>query len=113
MLSNREIVDIYLQNGLIKKCIDMQFLKLRDMYKTQFRDDMMQDLVIILLEYDNAKMNNAHENNHMNALITRMLINNLWSNTSKFYRTYIKQPAPLMVQIDDAQIEEDGGDEED
>lgn len=113
MLSNEEIVDVYLKSGLIKKCVDMQFLKLKDMYKTQFRDDMFQDLLIILLTYDNGKMNNAHENNHMNALITRMLLNNLWSNTSQFYKRYIKcYPGTAMVNLDEIQEQEDGEDEE-
>ena len=32
----------------------------------------------------------AHTNNHMNALISRIIINNLWSNTSPFYTQYRK-----------------------
>lgn len=87
MLSNSEIVQIYLDNRLIKTCVECQFSKLKD---RQYEDDFFQDLVLILLEYDNEKLNNAHKNNHINALITRIIINNIYSVTSKYYKNYIK-----------------------
>lgn len=87
MYSNREIVDIYLNNRLIKTCVECQFSKLKD---RQYEDDFFQDLVLILLEYDNEKLNNAHNNNHINALITRIIMNNIYSVTSKYYKNYIK-----------------------
>lgn len=87
MLSNSEIVQIYLDNRLIKTCVECQFAKLKD---RQYEDDFFQDLVLILLEYDNEKLNDAHKNNHINALITRIIINNIYSVTSKYYKNYIK-----------------------
>lgn len=87
MLSNSEIVQIYLDNRLIKTCVECQFSKLKD---RQYEDDFLQDLVLILLEYDNEKLNDAHNNNHINALITRIIINNIYSVTSKYYKNYIK-----------------------
>lgn len=87
MLSNSEIVQIYLDNRLIKTCVECQFSKLKD---RQYEDDFFQDLVLILLEYDNEKLNNAHKNNHINALITRIIMNNIYSVTSKYYKNYIK-----------------------
>lgn len=87
MLSNSEIVQIYLDNRLIKTCVECQFSKLKD---RQYEDDFFQDLVLILLEYDNEKLNDAHNNNHINALITRIILNNIYSVTSKYYKNYIK-----------------------
>lgn len=87
MLSNSEIVQIYLDNRLIKTCIECQFSKLKD---RQYEDDFFQDLVLILLEYSNDKLNDAHNNNHMNALITRIIMNNIFSSTSRYYKDYIK-----------------------
>lgn len=87
MLSNSEIVQIYLDNRLIKTCVECQFSKLKD---RQYEDDFFQDLILILLEYDNEKLNNAHNNNHINALITRIIMNNIYSVTSKYYKNYIK-----------------------
>lgn len=95
-LSNNEIVEIYLNNNLIQDCVEFQFNNLyrngsqTDRNKLQFKEDLRQDLVVFLLTYDNEKMNNAHFNNHMNALITRILQNQLYSNTSKFYCDYLK-----------------------
>lgn len=89
-MSNKDIVDKYIKNGLIQTCVDCQFAKLKDKTKLQFKDDMYQDLIISLYEYDNAKLNDAENNNHINALITKILINNLYSVTSKFYKDYIK-----------------------
>ena len=86
-MTNREIVDIYLNNGLIKTCIDCQFAKIPEQ---ENKNDFFQDLIVILLTYDNAKMMDAHTNNHMNALITRIIINNIWSDTSRYYADYEK-----------------------
>ena len=86
-MSNREIVDIYLNNGLIQTCVDCQFSKIQD---KEYKEDFFQDLILILLTYDNDKMMDAHQNNHMNALITRIIINNIWSETSRYYADYYK-----------------------
>ena len=90
IVDNLSIVNKYINNGLIQQCVDCQFAKLKDKSKLQYRDDMFQDLVLWLLEYDNRKLNDAENNNHMNALITKILVNNLYSTTSKFYKDYLK-----------------------
>lgn len=89
-LTAKEIVDIYIDNGLIQRCVDYQFSAVKDKSVQQFKADFFQDLVVILYTYDIEKLQDAHENNHMNALITRIIQNNLWSTTSPFYRTYRK-----------------------
>lgn len=90
IVDNLSIVNKYINNGLIQQCVDCQFAKLKDKSKLQYKDDMFQDLVVTLLEYDNDRINDAENNNHMNALITKILINNLYSTTSKFYKDYLK-----------------------
>lgn len=91
-LSNRAIVDFYLSNGLIRKCVEIQFWKLpkNDWWKLEFMDDFFQDLIVALMTYDNEKLNNAHHYNHMNAFITRVILNNIYSNSSRFYCQYLK-----------------------
>lgn len=54
------------------------------------KEDFQQDLILTLLEYDNEKMNHAHSNNHMNALITKIIQNNIFSKTSPYYKKYEK-----------------------
>lgn len=86
-MTNREIVDLYLNNGLIQTSVDCQFANSKD---KQFKEDFMQDLIIILYNYDNEKLMDAHLNNHFNALVTRIIINNIWSKTSPYYKQYKK-----------------------
>ena len=90
--TNREIVDEMLEEDLPRTCLDFQFGKLckADPWKYQYKMDMYQDLILTLLEYDNDKLNDAYRHKHMNALITRILLNNIYSSSSKFYRQYLK-----------------------
>lgn len=88
MLSNSEIVGIYLENGLIDKCVECQFARKKT--GKQYQEDFYQDLIVLLLEYDNSKMNDAHDNNHFNALLTRIIQNNIFSKTSPYYKKYEK-----------------------
>lgn len=88
MATNEEIV--YGNLNLIHTCIDCQFAKLKDPGKQQFKEDLYQDIIIELLEYSQEKLNNAWENNHLNALVTKIIINNIYSCTSKFYKKYLK-----------------------
>lgn len=76
---------------LLKECMDFQFKKLcfLDPGKRQFKEDLFQDVCIWLLTYDNEKLNDAYWNKHMNALITRIIQNQVYSNSSKFYRQYL------------------------
>ena len=89
-MNNKDIIDIYINNGLIKRCIDCQFSKLKDKGKLQYKDDFFNDVICILYDYSEEKIMDAHTNNHMNALITKIIINNIYSNTSPFYKTYLK-----------------------
>lgn len=86
LLTNNEIVEIYLNNNLIKECVDNQFYK----YNKKYKEDFFQDLIITLLTYNNEKLNNAHQHNHFNALLTRIIQNNINSTTSPYYLKYIK-----------------------
>lgn len=74
---------------LIRRCIDCQFAKL----DKQFKEDFHNDLIIWLSTYSNDKLNDAVENNHLNALITKMIQNQVFSKTSKFYRDYYRWQA--------------------
>lgn len=76
---------------LLKECIEFQFLKLckLDPGKRQFKEDLFQDVAVWILTYDNEKLNDAYRNKHVNALFTRIIQNQIYSNSSKFYRQYI------------------------
>lgn len=89
-MTNKDIVDIYINNGLIEKCVRYQFNKVKEKSVKQFSGDLFSDLVIVLYDYDNEKLYDAHTNNHFNALVTSMIVKQLWSNTSPFYLKYRK-----------------------
>lgn len=112
MLTNKEIVDANL--GLIRTCIDCQFSSVKDEYTKQFKDDLFQDLIVTLYEYDNEKLNNAYEGNHLNALISAIIVKSVWSQTSQFYRRYKKfglrsDEISGIIKKEDGEESDDGG----
>lgn len=114
-LTNMEILDIHLKSGLIKRCVDCQFARLfkTDPWKTQFRKDFMNDLVLIILNYDNEKLNDVQSKGWMNGWLTRVILNQIYSKSSEFYQTYCKgMNEKIFITLDKAKIEEDGEDEE-
>ena len=103
-MTNKEIVDANLE--LLRQCVDCQFTTVED---KQFKEDFFHDLIIILYDYDNDKLNDANDGNHLNALITRIIQNNIWSKTSPYYKEYYK----FQNKTDNIKRiieEEDGGD---
>lgn len=83
-----DVVDYLLKTNLLRRCVECQVVKMKD---KQFMDDIEQDAWVWIMTYDEEKLINAYTNGHLNALISRYLINNLFSKTSPFYKTYLKQ----------------------
>lgn len=100
---------------LIRDCIEFQFRKLPrgDSWKRQYKEDLFQDLCIALMEYDEGKFRSAEEGNHLNALITKMIINNVWSKTSPFYRKYLLFNEITMETENERDGEGNDGEEDD
>lgn len=87
-MTNKEIVEYYLESGLIDTCLDCQYAQLGCDY--EFKDDFRNDLLLTLYEYPNEKLLDAHLNKHFNALVSRIIINNIYSKTSPYYTAYKK-----------------------
>lgn len=101
--TNKDILDSNL--GLLQQCIDCQFSKFKKNENVyQFKQDLLSDLYLELLEYD--KLEEAYKSNHLNALFTRCIVSNIYSNTSWFYRRYLKHN-DLNNDIDDLMRAED------
>lgn len=82
--------EIVFQNyDLIRTCIDCQFAKLKDQGKMQYKEDLLGDIILELCDYGD-KLVDAYEHKHLNALITKIIINNIYSSTSRFYNKYLK-----------------------
>ena len=86
MKSNNEILIDNLV--LLEHCIHFQMKR----YYTplEFKQELFQTMSLIILEYDNKKLNNIVEQNHLNAFITGILRNQLYSRSSSFYRDNLR-----------------------
>lgn len=56
----------------------------------EYFEDFVQEIYLILLEYDKDKLKYIIENNQINFFITRIIINQWQSSTSPFYKKYKK-----------------------
>lgn len=91
----RPNADIVAENiDLIKTCISFQFARWR--VPEQYKDDMFQDICVLLLRQDNRKLNAMSINKHVNAFVTAVLRTQLYSGSSEFYRAYRKYPQHAM-----------------
>lgn len=86
MTDRKEIIDYALKSGLLRRCVECQVSKAKT--EKQFLDDIEQDLWVWIMDYDIEKLSDAYENNHLNALISRVIINWLWSTTSPYHKQY-------------------------
>lgn len=89
--TNKEIADEAVSSGLLDDCIYFQFQKIKktEPWKCQFSGDLKNDIYLVLLDYDNAKLNDAYHR-HFNAFITRIILNNVLSTSSNFHSWYFK-----------------------
>ena len=85
-MSNSRIVSENFE--LITTCCSYQSVKYnvpQDLF-----DDLVQEVSMILLTYDNEKLNDIVEKKHLNAFITGILVRMCYSTNSQFYRDYRK-----------------------
>ena len=72
-----------------------------------------QEMWLWLLTYDEAKLSDAYENKHLNALITRYLQNQLFSKNSEFYYRYRRVSESRQTQVPIETIYKDEEEEND
>ena len=58
--------------------------------------DLIQDTYLILLEYDQDKLQQMEDNSQLKFFITKIITNNWFSKTSAFFKTYKK---PLINKL--------------
>lgn len=85
--SRDEIVRYIIDKGLVETCVRYRLNKCRD---AEMKKEMVQETYLWLMEYDIAKLRDAWVNKHLSALITRFILNQYFSKTSAFYRTFKK-----------------------
>lgn len=56
----------------------------------KYMDDLVQEIYVILLEYDQDKLQEIYDKGQLNFWLTRIIKNQYCSTTSPFYKKYRK-----------------------
>jgi hypothetical protein len=81
-MTNNEVVEAV--SGDIQTIISNMAIK------DEHRDDLFQEIVIILLQYDNKKLVDIYNKNQLRFFAARIICNQYYSVHSAFYKTYKK-----------------------
>lgn len=96
MLTNNQIVEIIGKEKLVEKIIhNITDGQSPDATALQ---DLAQDLYLSILK--DAKIPSIYEEGHISYYVTRMVMNNIMSSSSPYYRVYLK-PRALSVELDE------------
>lgn len=83
-MSNTEIVEQLANDHIIEDiCTNLRVT-------SNYYDDLVQEIYLIVMEYDNDKLNKILEKKQINFWLTRVIKNNWNSNTSPFWKQYRK-----------------------
>ena len=74
--------------ALIRTCCRFQVNKYS--IPLDLHNDVLQLVCLVILEYDNTKLNKIVEENHLNAFVTGILTRQLYCRNSPFYREFRK-----------------------
>ncbi len=88
MVDRDEIVQYLLKEHLIEDCVHYQTIRCNDQY---LKEELVQELWVWALTYDLEKLSDAYENNHLNALVTRVVQSQWFSDHSDFHNRYRKK----------------------
>lgn len=102
-----EVVEYIIENKIVETLV-------RD-YKVEneFKDDLIQETYLILLNYDQNKLKQLIENKHIKFYIARIIKNQYFSKSCEFFRKF-KRPLLLKETLQPILDNEEGEpDEED
>lgn len=85
-MPNTEIVNILAKD----KTVELIVQNVTKCPLTNNTKDLSQDIYLYLLDMDNKMLNKLYNNNEINFYIIGMVKNNVYSSSSKYYRTYKK-----------------------
>lgn len=84
MYSKNEIVSEIYKSELIPTLCKNMGVKQND------ADDLIQEIYMILLEYDDAKIKKMYEDNQLKFFLVRIITNQYFSCNSPYYKKYKK-----------------------
>lgn len=97
-MTNNEIVDALGKAKTVEKIIEK--ITSSGAKDPDSLPDLAQDIYLSLLQDPNLEEVYNDGENHVRYYITRILLNNICSSTSRYYRTYI-WPQTKLVDIED------------
>lgn len=86
MQTREHIISEILTSTTVADCVAYQ-MKDADQY---LKDEMHQNIWLWLMTYDLAKLSDAYERHHINALVTAYIGRQYWSKNSPFFKVYKK-----------------------
>jgi hypothetical protein len=84
MCNKNDIIEEIARNKLIEELIKNMGIKAND------KDDLLQEIYLVLLEYDENKIIKLYNNNQLKFFIVRIIQNQYFSKNSPFYTKYKK-----------------------
>lgn len=84
VLTNGEIVSVVIEQGIVDKALRLYGVH------TSHREDLAQEVALILLEMDNDRLNDIYEDGKLSHFITKIVKNQWCSNTSTYYALFRK-----------------------
>lgn len=84
MLTNGEIVSVVIEQGIVDKALRLYSVH------TSHRDDLAQEVLLILLGMDNERLNDIYEDGKLSHFVTK-IVKNQWCSTTSTYFTLIRK----------------------
>ena len=84
MCNKNDIIEEIARNKLIEELIKNMGIKAND------KDDLLQEIYLVLLEYEEDKIIKLYNNNQLKFFIVRIIQNQYFSKNSPFYTKYKK-----------------------
>lgn len=79
----------------------------------KYFDDFVQEMYLILLEYDQQKLQEIYNKGQLNFFLTRIIKNQWCSKTSTFYTKYRKYYDVIDLNNDGLNVYDDGCEDDD
>lgn len=84
MLTNGEIVSVVIEQGIVDKALRLYGVH------TSHKEDLAQEVLLILLEMDNERLNDIYDDGKLSHFVTKIVKNQWCSNTSTYYTLFRK-----------------------
>lgn len=97
-MDNREIVDAIARNNILDKIISNITDNGKVAKDESSLDDLKQDIYVSLLM--DVKLPRIYDEGHINFYLSRIVMNNICSSSSPYYRNYLK-PRKITTTLDE------------